>query len=73
MLTSLLFAPLFKGRSHLRSHCIYLAVLNNLVCKSGFQNIAIENYEGSDVLCIAKKLTKPVPLARVFGSLCTTK
>ena len=53
---------LFKGRSHLRSPCIYLAVLNNLICKSGFQNIAIGNYESSDVLCITKKLTKPVPL-----------
>ena len=63
-----------KGRSHLRSPCIYLAVLNNLICKSGFQNIAIGNYEGSDVLCIAEKLTKRGPLARVFGALkCTTK
>ena len=65
---------LFKGRSHLRSPCIYLAVLNNLICKSGFQNIAIGNYEGSDVLCIAEKLTKRGPLARVFGALkCITK
>ena len=65
---------LFKGRSHLRSPCIYLAVLNNLICKSGFQNIAIGNYEGSDVLCIAEKLTKRGPLVRVFGALkCTTK
>ena len=65
---------LFKGRSHPKSPCIYLLLFNNLVYKSGFQNIAIGNYEGNDVLCIAKKLTKPVPLASVFGALkCTTK
>ena len=57
---------LFKGRSHPKSPCIYLSLFNNLVYKSGFQNIAIGNYEGNDVLCIAKKLTKPVPLARVL-------
>ena len=34
---------LFKGRSHPKSPCIYLLLFNNLIYKSGFQNIAIGN------------------------------
>ena len=65
---------LLKGRSHPNSPRIFLSVLNNLMYESGFQNIAIGNYEGNDVLCIAKKLTKLVPLASVFGTVkYTTK
>ena len=39
--TLFFYRGLFKGRSHPKSPCVYLLVLNNLIYKSGFQNIAI--------------------------------
>ena len=65
---------LFKGRSHPKSPCIYLSVLNNLISKSGFQNIAIRRELRMQWRSVYRKEINLTGTFGLFGALkCTTK